>query len=42
LRNDDEFAYVAAWGFAGEGNPPVLRKEDLEFDSVAMTQRSYK
>ncbi len=42
LRDDEHFAYVAAWGFAGDGNPPVLRKEDLEFDSVAMTQRSYK
>jgi len=42
LRDDENFAYVAAWGFAGEGNPPVLRKEDLEFDSVTMTQRSYK
>jgi succinate dehydrogenase / fumarate reductase flavoprotein subunit len=42
LRADDEFAYVAGWGFTGEGNPPVLRKEDLEFNSVTMTQRSYK
>ncbi len=42
LRDDENFTYVAAWGFAGEGNPPVLRKEDLEFDSVTMTQRSYK
>jgi succinate dehydrogenase / fumarate reductase flavoprotein subunit len=42
LRDDENFAYVAAWGFAGDGNPPVLRKERLEFDSVTMTQRSYK
>ncbi|WP_028279254.1 fumarate reductase/succinate dehydrogenase flavoprotein subunit [Arthrobacter sp. H5] len=42
LRNDDEFAYVAAWGFSGGGEQPVLRKEHLEFDFVEMTQRSYK
>ena len=42
LRKDDEFAYVAAWEFAGDDTPPVLRKEDLTFDFVTMTQRSYK
>ncbi|GAB3126591.1 fumarate reductase/succinate dehydrogenase flavoprotein subunit [Glaciibacter psychrotolerans] len=42
LRDDENFAYVAAWGFTGDGNPPVLRKEDLEFGSVTLTQRSYK
>ncbi len=42
LRDDENFSYVAAWGFAGDGIPPVLRKEDLKFDSVKMTQRSYK
>ncbi|MGI5243416.1 fumarate reductase/succinate dehydrogenase flavoprotein subunit [Dactylosporangium sp. CA-139066] len=42
LRHDDEFAYVAAWEFAGTGEPPVLHKEVLEFDYVHPTQRSYK
>lgn len=42
LRIDEDFSYVAAWGFNGDDNPPVLRKENLEFDSVKMTQRSYK
>lgn len=42
LRDDENFAYVAAWGFTGDNSPPVLRKEDLKFDSVTMTQRSYK
>jgi succinate dehydrogenase / fumarate reductase flavoprotein subunit len=41
-RNDDEFAYVAAWEYAGDGKPPVLHKEPLEFDYVALAQRSYK
>ncbi|WP_046471054.1 fumarate reductase/succinate dehydrogenase flavoprotein subunit [Allosalinactinospora lopnorensis] len=42
LRDDDEFAYVAAWEFAGTGEQPVLRKEDLEYEYVEMKQRSYK
>ncbi len=42
LRHDDEFAYVAAWEWAGEGAPPVLHKEDLVYEYVEMKQRSYK
>ena len=41
-RRDDEFAYVAAWEFAGEGKPAVLNKEPLVFENVALSQRSYK
>jgi succinate dehydrogenase / fumarate reductase flavoprotein subunit len=40
-RNDDEYAYVAAWEFKGESNWE-LHKEPLEFDVVKLTQRSYK
>lgn len=42
LRNDDEFAYVAAWEFAGEGKPHILHKEELKFEEVEMKVRSYK
>ncbi len=42
LRDDDEFAYVAAWDYAGEGQPPALRKEPLVFENVHLSQRSYK
>lgn len=42
LRHDDEFAYVAAWEFTGDGHAPVLHKEDLEYEFVEMKQRSYK
>ncbi|MFB9176650.1 fumarate reductase/succinate dehydrogenase flavoprotein subunit [Dactylosporangium sucinum] len=42
LRHDDEFSYVAAWEFAGTGEPPVLHKEVLDFEYVHPTQRSYK
>ncbi|STD11348.1 Fumarate reductase flavoprotein subunit [Dermatophilus congolensis] len=42
LRHDDEFAYVAAWEWNGEGNPPILHKEDLVYEFIEMKQRSYK
>jgi succinate dehydrogenase / fumarate reductase, flavoprotein subunit len=42
LRDDDNFAYVAAWEFAGEGRAPALHKEPLEFEHVQLAQRSYK
>jgi succinate dehydrogenase / fumarate reductase flavoprotein subunit len=41
LRHDDEFAYVAAWEW-GNGNEPVLHKEDLVYEYVELKQRSYK
>jgi succinate dehydrogenase / fumarate reductase flavoprotein subunit len=41
-RDDDNFSYVAAWEFTGVGEPPVLHKEDLVFDYVTPSQRSYK
>jgi succinate dehydrogenase flavoprotein subunit len=42
LRDDEHFAYVAAWDWAGKGNDPVLHREPLEFEYVKLTQRSYK
>ncbi len=42
LRHDDQFAYVAAWGFAGDHAPPVLHKEELTYTAIEMKQRSYK
>jgi succinate dehydrogenase / fumarate reductase flavoprotein subunit len=42
LRHDDEFAYVAAWEYAGDGKAPILNKEPLVFENVALSQRSYK
>ncbi|MET8909680.1 fumarate reductase/succinate dehydrogenase flavoprotein subunit [Micromonospora sp. NPDC004551] len=40
-RDDDRFSYVAAWEYTGAGQP-VLHKEDLTFEYVHPTQRSYK
>ncbi|MDH4298533.1 MAG: fumarate reductase/succinate dehydrogenase flavoprotein subunit, partial [Cyclobacteriaceae bacterium] len=42
LRQDDEFAYVAAWQYMGENQPEVLHQEPLVFENVKLTQRSYK
>jgi succinate dehydrogenase / fumarate reductase flavoprotein subunit len=42
LRNDEEFAYVAAWEYTGEEKPHTLHKEDLKFEEVEMKVRSYK
>jgi succinate dehydrogenase / fumarate reductase flavoprotein subunit len=41
-RDDENFSYVAAWEFTGAGEPPVLHREDLKFDHVKPTQRSYR
>jgi succinate dehydrogenase / fumarate reductase, flavoprotein subunit len=42
LRDDENFAYVAAWHYGGEGKPWLLRKEPLEFENVHLAVRSYK
>ena len=42
LRRDDEFAYVSAWEFMGMNQPETLHKEELEFEVVHLTSRSYK
>jgi succinate dehydrogenase / fumarate reductase flavoprotein subunit len=41
-RDDDNFAYVAAWEFNGPGKDATLHKEDLVFENVHLAQRSYK
>jgi succinate dehydrogenase / fumarate reductase, flavoprotein subunit len=41
-RDDEHFAYVAAWEYQGAAKPPALHKEPLVYDEVHMTQRSYK
>jgi len=42
LRNDEKFAYVAAWEYAGEGKQPIMNKEPLIFENIKLSQRSYK
>ena len=42
LRDDDNYAYVAAWQYNGDNQPESLHKEELVFENVKLTQRSYK
>jgi len=41
-RDDENFAYVGAWEFRGDNVPAELHKEELVFENVKLTQRSYK
>ncbi len=41
-RDDDNFCHVAAWEYKGEGQDPGFHKEELKFENVKLTQRSYK
>jgi succinate dehydrogenase / fumarate reductase flavoprotein subunit len=42
LRDDENFAYVAAWEFKGDNTESEMHKENLVFENVQLTQRSYK
>ncbi|RYD88653.1 MAG: FAD-binding protein, partial [Sphingobacteriales bacterium] len=42
LRDDENFAFVAAWEFKGENQPEELHKEELVFENVKLAQRNYK
>jgi succinate dehydrogenase / fumarate reductase flavoprotein subunit len=42
LRDDENFTYVAAWQYAGPSEAPILNKEPLVFETVKLSQRSYK
>ncbi len=41
-RDDENFAYVAAWEFQGVGQKHSLHKEELKFENVKLATRSYK
>ncbi len=42
LRDDQNFAHVAAWEYTGEGSKPLRHTEPLVFDSCHLATRSYK
>ena len=42
LRNDDEFAHVAAWEYQGADKAPVRHVEPLIYENVKLSTRSYK
>jgi succinate dehydrogenase / fumarate reductase flavoprotein subunit len=41
-RDDSKFAYAAAWEWKGESQPHQLHKENLVFENVKPSTRSYK
>ncbi len=41
-RNDEAFSYVAGWEWGGDGKDWTLHKEELDFEYVKLSQRSYK
>ncbi|MEO8795805.1 MAG: fumarate reductase/succinate dehydrogenase flavoprotein subunit, partial [Daejeonella sp.] len=41
LRDDENYSYVAAWEYTGDNQAEELHKEDLVFENVKLTQRSY-
>ncbi len=41
-RDDENFAYVGAWKYQGQGKKPLLCKEPLDFETVHLATRSYK
>ncbi|WP_395626027.1 fumarate reductase/succinate dehydrogenase flavoprotein subunit [Daejeonella sp.] len=42
LRDDENYAYTAAWEYKGDNQAESLHKEELIFENVKLTQRSYK
>ncbi|RMG58332.1 MAG: fumarate reductase/succinate dehydrogenase flavoprotein subunit, partial [Bacteroidetes bacterium] len=42
LRNDKDFAFVAAWEYTGRDQQEIMHKEELEFEFVELKTRSYK
>ena len=42
VRNDEKFSHVAAWEYTGTNSDPIRHIEDLKFDNVKLTTRSYK
>ncbi len=42
MRNDKDFTFVSAWEFKGENTAEALHKENLVFENVKPSQRSYK
>ena len=42
LRNDEQYAHVAAWEYQGKDRAPLLNKEPLAYESVHLARRNYK
>ncbi len=42
VRNDEDYTHVAVWEYKGDGVKPERHKEELEFENVKLSVRSYK
>ena len=42
LRDDEKYTFVSAWEYKGDDKEPELHKENLNYEEVTPTQRSYK
>jgi succinate dehydrogenase / fumarate reductase flavoprotein subunit len=42
LRNDEEFSFVSCWKYEGENKAPTLVKEELNYEFIKPSTRSYK
>ncbi|MCG6931416.1 MAG: FAD-binding protein, partial [Desulfofustis sp.] len=42
LRKDDEYSHVSVWEYKGDDQPPEMHREQLTFENVTPSQRSYK
>ncbi|RLD53777.1 MAG: fumarate reductase/succinate dehydrogenase flavoprotein subunit [Bacteroidetes bacterium] len=42
LRDDNNCSYVSAWEYKGENEEPIMHKENLTFENINLSQRSYK
>lgn len=41
-RNDEDFKFVGAWEYKGEGQEPIMHKEELNYEFIKVQQRNYK
>ena len=41
-RDDEHFTYVSCWEYQGDDKEPVLNREELVFENIELSQRSYK
>lgn len=41
-RNDEDFKFVGAWEYKGDGQEPIMHKEELNYEFIKVQQRNYK
>jgi succinate dehydrogenase / fumarate reductase flavoprotein subunit len=41
-RDDENFKFVGVWEYKGEGQDPIMHKEELNYEFIKVQQRNYK